>query len=103
MSKNKILNYLGLSKRAGFLISGSELVEKALKKNKLQVLVLADNVSESNLKDFEKLASDKKVRIIKGFTETELSDAIGSKRKIMGITDAGIANKIIELMEEVNG
>lgn len=103
MSKNKILNYIGLSKRAGYSVSGTELVEKALKKDQLWILFLANNLSTSQLKEFVENSKEKKVTIINEFSEDDISNAFGSARKVVGITNKGMAEKINNLMEEING
>ena len=50
MNQDKLLNFLGLCKRAGFLISGAETVTRAISEAKAQLVLYASDVSENSLK-----------------------------------------------------
>ncbi|AWW99682.1 50S ribosomal protein L7 [Oenococcus oeni S23] len=95
-----MLNYFGLAKRAGFLVSGQTVVERAIRKQKISMVIIANDASENTKKDFEDLIRER-ITIVNQFSSTEISQAIGQTRKILGISDPGITKQIKELLKEV--
>ncbi|MCL2113411.1 YlxQ-related RNA-binding protein [Lactococcus protaetiae] len=98
--KQQISNLIGLAKRAGKMITGEELVVKAIQNGKAKLIILASD-SASNL---DKKITDKskyyEIPISQIFTEIELSQAIGQNRKVIAIADDGFAKKMESLMKE---
>ena len=75
---NKVLSLLGLAKRAGKVIVGTDAVISKLQVNDLH--------------------------LIKSFTSDEISNAIGSNNnKVIGISDPGFAKAMINHTVEVEG
>ena len=79
---------LGLAQRAGKLISGEELVIKAVQSGQARLVFLANDAG-SNV---TKKTTDK-------FNALELSMAIGKPRKTVAVVDAGFSKKMRTLME----
>ena len=50
MNNDRLLNFLGICKRAGKLLSGAETVTKAVNEGKAQLVLYAADVSENSLK-----------------------------------------------------
>ena len=50
MNEDKILNLLGLAQRAGKVISGDFIVEKAIKRNEPKLVLLAGDCAANNEK-----------------------------------------------------
>ena len=50
MSNDRLLNFLGLCKRAGYLISGAETVTKAVREGKAKLVLYAADFSGNSLK-----------------------------------------------------
>ncbi|MCV3296941.1 MAG: 50S ribosomal protein L7ae [Oenococcus sp.] len=82
------------------LVTGQELVAKAIKRQNIAIAIIASDASENTKKDFKDLIRGR-ITIVNQFSSTEISQAIGEPRKILGITDLGIARKIKELLKEV--
>ena len=95
MNKQKISNLLGLAQRAGKLISGEELVIKAIQEEKAQLVFLANDAA-SNLTD---KGHYYEVQVSTVFSTLELSTAIGRARKVVAVVDAGFSKKMRSLME----
>ncbi|MDG5788991.1 YlxQ family RNA-binding protein [Evansella sp. AB-P1] len=94
------LNMLGLASRARKLVTGEELVIKAIQKQKVHLVIVSEDASINT----KKKVSDKCTfynipYIIKGDRGT-LGRAIGKdERVIIGIEDKGFSNKISSIIE----
>lgn len=99
--KDKLLNFLGICKRAGCLISGAETVTRAVTEHKAALVLYASDASENSLK--KTLAAAKRENVPAARldrTKEALSFALGKHCAIICTTDAGFAEKISELMKE---
>lgn len=97
-NKQKILNLLGLARRAGKVVAGEEMVLKRLRNHQVDVVIVAVDCSEGTRKKFVNKCQSYQTPLIMEFTQTELSIAIGQKRSIIALTDAGFAKKIRSLL-----
>ena len=98
MNNDRLLNFLGICKRAGKLLSGAETVTKAVNEGKAQLVLYAADVSENSLKGVLRAADANHVtakRIPQ--SKEELSFALGKHCGIVCTTDPGFAKKMIEL------
>ena len=91
--EQKQLNLLGLAQRARQVISGDELLTQAVKAGKVRLILVARDVSEKTMERYTKLADRHQIPLNKQFTMAELSQAIGKKRALLGLTDQGFAKK----------
>ena len=97
---NKILNLLGLAKKARKLVLVTDTSVAMLKSNKLTLLVIATDASDSTYDKLEKKAYFYQVPVMYKFTTEELSNALGVNQvKVIGITDAGFASAILKEVE----
>ena len=93
---NKVLSLLGLAKRAGKVIVGTDAVISKLQVDNLHLIFIAKDSSLATIDKIEKKAFYYNVRIIKSFTSDEISNAIGSNNnKVIGISDPGFAKAMI--------
>lgn len=101
MNNDRLLSFLGLCKRAGYLISGAETVTKAINEDKALLVLYASDASANSLKNVLKTAQLKNTpaRVLDRSKE-ELSFALGKHCGIVGITDRGFADKIQSMIEE---
>ena len=94
---HKVLKLLGLAKRAGKLVVGTDAVISKLQANKLDLIFVASDASIATIDKIEKKAFYYNVEIIKSFTSDELSDAIGSNNnKVLGIADLGFSKAMLK-------
>ena len=96
MNKQKISNLLGLAQRAGKLISGEELVIKAIQEEKAKLVFLANDAATKKVTD---KGHYYEVQVSTVFSTLELSTAIGRARKVVAVVDAGFSKKMRSLME----
>ena len=97
----KILNLLGLAKRAGKIIVGEDLLVKALQNKTINLLIIAEDCGKNTTKKLTDKATYYNVKFVKVFTVEEISLAIGMDNRVaIGVTDNGFSKKIRQLLEE---
>lgn len=99
MNKQKLANLLGLAQRANRIISGEELVVRAIQDGKAKLVFLANDASPNLTKKITDKSHYYKVEVSTVFSTLELSTAIGKARKVAAITDAGFTKKMRSLMQ----
>lgn len=98
---DRLLSFLGLCKRAGYLISGAETVIKSMKDEKALIILTADDFSDNSRKNVEKSAAVYRVPLKSlGRSKDELSFALGKHCGVVSITDKGFADKILTMLNE---
>ncbi len=96
---DRLLNFLGLCKRAGQLIAGTQTVIDAVKSGKVKLVLSASDLSDHSAGDAAYTAQRYGVVYQKlDRTKEELSAALGKHCGIVGITDEGFANKILTMI-----
>ena len=105
MTNKKILGMLGLASRARKITFGADATENEIKKNKIYLIIVAEDASERTKEKFIKTAKTYNVPIIVCDTIDNLSKAIGKQNKaIIGVKDINIAIKIDKInRSDVNG
>ena len=91
---DKTLQLLSLIKKANKLITGEEFVTDAIRKNKIYLVFLASDAGVNTTKKITDKTKFYNVPLISSYTSDELSNAIGKKRMVIGITDLGFATSI---------
>jgi len=97
-TKMQVLNLLGLARRAGKLTTGEELVVRAIQSDRVKLVFLASDASQNLTKKINDKAGNHQVSVSTIFSESELSQAIGSARKVVALLDLGFARKMEILM-----
>ena len=101
MNNDRLLSFLGLCKRAGYLISGADTVTKAINDDKALLALYASDASANSLKNVLKTAEMKNTpALMLGRSKEELSLALGKHCGIVGVTDKGFADKIRRMIGE---
>lgn len=98
MNKQKIINFLGIATRARKTITGTELVGNAVAAKKAKLVFVSKDISERSLKDIMNKTSFYNVKMVQLLTDEEITRAIGRPRKMIAITDSGMAKKFLELI-----
>lgn len=96
--KKSLLFRIGLGRRSGKLIVGTEMVCDGIRDGKVILAIEADSVSANSKKRIENCASYYETQIIKldGVSAEELGKAIGkSSVACVGATDENIAKLIL--------
>lgn len=97
--EDKVLGLIGLATRAGKVITGIELCEKAAKSGRAQLVVLTRETSASTCKTFSKF------RIPNIYVESKemLGRFTGKEyRSVAVITDKGLAQAVLKKARNVN-
>lgn len=97
--KQQLSNLIGLAKRAGKVISGEELVIKAIQNGKARLVILASDAASNLNKRITDKSTYYEIPVSQLFTEIELSHAIGQNRKVIALVDDGFAKKMESLMK----
>ncbi|TVX97622.1 YlxQ family RNA-binding protein [Cohnella terricola] len=92
---NKVLSRLGLATRAGKLISGEEIVLKAIRSGEAKLVLLAGDASGNTAKKISDKCKSYGVPLLVGFTRFELGSAVGKPERVMfAVTDRGFADML---------
>lgn len=92
MNPMKEQNSITLSKRAGKLAIGFDLVKNAMQTGEADVVILASDVSEKTRKEVLYLAENMDYEVMgTALTMDELWYCIGKRAGVLAILDAGLA------------
>ena len=95
MKNSKILGLIGLAARARKISFGADSVELEAQKNKVYLIILAQDSSSRTKEKFQKISEKYNIPIIITQKIEELSKAIGKSNKaILGIEDINLASEI---------
>lgn len=98
-NSKKLSNLLGLAQRAGRVISGEELVVKAIQTGQAQLIFLAKDAGPNLTKKVTDKSNYYNIEVSTVFSALELSIAIGRNRKVLAIVDTGFSKKMRTFME----
>lgn len=95
MTTNKALSRLGLARRAGKLVSGEELVLKAIRSGEANLVLLAEDASAGTRKKISDKCASYGVELLVGYSRIELGGAAGQPERVLfAVTDRGFAKMI---------
>lgn len=104
MNSTNILSMLGISQRARKLISGQDSVIRAINTRKIFLVILSTDTSENTRNKIIRKANRNKIPVFFWGRSEELGKAIGKEqRKVIGITDFGIAEELIKRLNFLTG
>ena len=100
VNEQKAYNLIGIAKKAGKVIGGTDMVADRIreKRNAVKVVLISSDASENTLKKITNTASFYGVTAIKtNIDKAMLAKITGSsgERSVIGITDEGLAKAII--------
>ena len=99
---DKMLSFLGLTRKSGNLILGYNKNEEAIKMRKLYLLILSKGASENTKDKFKGYCEKYKVPYIEDFTPDELGHALGYEGiAVVGVSDQSMADKIVSMHNSV--
>lgn len=100
---SKFLSMLGLSRRAGSSIIGTDLVTKALPSGKVKLVIYATDSSNNTEKKITDKCKFYGVECVKSiYTSDELSHAVGklSSVCVIGISDENFSKELFSLISK---
>lgn len=81
--------------RAGKLVTGEEIVLKAIRSGEAKLVLLAHDASDNTNKKFADKCNSYKVPLLVGYTRYELGAAVGKpERVVFAVTDRGFADML---------
>ncbi|MFY9279833.1 MAG: ribosomal L7Ae/L30e/S12e/Gadd45 family protein [Caldicoprobacterales bacterium] len=93
---DKIYQFIGLSKRAGKLVSGAYSVEQAIKSGKAKLVIISKDASTNTSKKFTELCKTRGIDIVKIGSKQALGQSIGKpERALLAVTDTSFRDLII--------
>lgn len=101
---NKFLQLLGLTKKAGKLLEGYNKCEEGIKNNKVNLIIISDEVSQNTIDKFTGYSIKHNINLINSISAKELSNSVGVfKIGVLGVTDIKLSNELYKLwMTQIN-
>ena len=95
----KLLNMIGLAKRAGKVSTGSFICEKMIKSRTAKLVVLASDASENTKKTIGDGCKFYGVKMIETADMDALGHAVGADalRAVISVNDSNFANAILDI------
>lgn len=98
-NKDKVLSMVGLATRAGKVASGEFSTEKAVKRGKAVLVLVAGDASENTKKMFTNMCAFYKVPLRIYGTKETLGRAMGKEyRASVALLDRGFAGSVLKLI-----
>lgn len=100
---DKLLNFLGLCRRAGKLTMGNDMVIEDIMKGQSRLVIMASDISKNTEKKILLNCHRCNVKVAKlNRTKDEISWAVGKFCAVASVTDSGFAKKLAQLIENDN-
>ncbi len=104
MANNRLLGTLGLARRAGKTVLGTDLVCKAMRRGELLSVILASDASDNTKKRIRDKTAFYGVRLIEiDACSDELGRSVGKSGSVaaVGITDENFSSALIKHIEKL--
>ena len=99
MVNKKIGGLLGLARKAGKVVFGTESTIEAINKKQVTLILVAEDAADRTKRNMEKIAKERQIPIYVYGTIEELSNSIGQHNKaILGIKEVHFSKEIIKIM-----
>lgn len=93
---DKVLGMLGMAKKAGKVITGAELCEKAVRDGKAKLVIIAEDISENGKKAIVDCCRHYRVEYIQYSDKEKIGQFTGaSQRAVAAVTDSGFAHAVL--------
>lgn len=100
---NKVLGMLGLTKRAGKVLSGEFKSLQAIKSGQSQLIIIASDISENGRKSIVNACRFYGVEYIELGKSLEIGKAIGEdSRMVVSVNDGNFKNAILSKIERID-
>lgn len=96
---NKLLNMLGLARRAGKISQGAFICGKTIKSGMAQLVILAEDASDNTKKSIKNSCDFYNAKLIEYSQMSELGHAVGASapRSVISINDKNFAKAIMDI------
>ena len=100
---NKALGMIGLAKRAGKVVTGEFLCDKAIKSGQSRLIIIAADISEKGKKAVCDACNYYRVEYIEFGTSEQLGRITGADRRVVvSINDENFKNAILSKIERID-
>ena len=90
---------LGLTAKAGKIVFGTESCLDMINKNKVKLIILAEDSSDRTIKNFEEKCAENNIPVYIYGKKEEISKFIGKPNKtVIGIKDKNLAGAIQKIL-----
>lgn len=97
---DKLLNFLGLCRRAGKLTIGNDVVIDDVVNGNSKLVIIASDISKNTEKKILLNCHRCNTKVLKiKRTKEEMSFAIGKFSTVVSVTDYGFAKKFVEIIQ----
>lgn len=94
----RLQQLLGLAQAAGKAVSAEPEVESSLRRNKVRLLILAEDATERVRKKYQQEAEINEVTLITALTRNDIGQALGkSPRGIAAVLDNGFKKSVLKI------
>lgn len=101
---SKVEQFLGLASKAGKLITGEELVVKAIQGKQVQLVILAEDASANTRKKVQDKCNSYDIPLRFYADRYRLGHYIGKEQRVViGVKDHGFARELMKHMENEEG
>jgi ribosomal protein L7Ae-like RNA K-turn-binding protein len=99
--KDKFLQFLAISKKAGAIVEGYNKSEEAIKANKAKLIILANEASINTKDKFIRICLDNKIVLLEGYSKYDLGKYIGKEEiTVLTIIDIKFSERLITIYKE---
>lgn len=97
-----VLQLVGLARRAGFAVVGTQAVRDAARRGELSVVVVAEDATDNARKRLRALVEQPDLDVVTGGTRSGLGRAVGRPEVVVvGIRDRGFGMRIVGEMRTI--
>lgn len=103
---NKVYGLLGISSKAGKVISGTEVVLEAIRKHKVKLVIVAEDAAERTIKNIKYECEKNNINMVVFGNIFDNSKYIGKQnRAVIGISDINLCLAIEKIIRggDTNG
>lgn len=102
--KNKVLGMLGISAKAGKVVSGNDATIEDIERHRVKLVIVAENASDKTKKNMKFVCNKYKIPIFEFGEIDEISKTIGKSNKaIIGVKSRDLSEAIVRLIEYDGG
>ena len=102
--KDRVLSMLGMAAKAGKVESGEFSTERAVKKGRGRLVIVAEDASDNTKKMFTNMCTYYKVPVCCFGGKEELGRAMGKEmRASLAVVEEGLAKAIVKQMNLIGG
>lgn len=95
----RLKQLLGLAQAAGKAVSATPEVESSISRNKVRLLILAEDATERVRKKYQQEADINEVTLITALTRNDIGQALGkSPRGIAAVLDNGFKKSVLKIV-----